>query len=140
MASAVPYISFHGNAAEMMNYYQSVFGGELNVLTYGDQMDNGAQFPFEAPREAVAHATLTGPFNLAGGDDLQDNSGELNRGDLSFVIEVDTPEEGEEIIAKLTADGGKVTMPFAQAPWGDHYGQLEDKYGMAWHVSTRANR
>lgn len=131
-----PYISFHGNAAEMLRYYQSIFGGELDIMTYGDQQDNGAQFPFEAPRDAVAHATLTGPFNLTGGDDLADNSGQLNRGDLSFVIEADSVEEGTRIIEALTADGGKVTMQFAQAPWGDHYGQCEDKYGMARHISV----
>ncbi|MDY5785097.1 VOC family protein [Corynebacterium sp.] len=138
MARTLPYISFHGNAAEMLNYYHSVFGGELNVLTYGEQMDNGAEFPFEAPRDAVAHGTLTGVFNLSGGDDLEDSSGSLNRGDLSFVLEVDSPEEGEMYIAALAADGGQVTMPFTQAPWGDHYGQVEDKYGMAWHVSTHS--
>ena len=27
-------------------------------------------------------------------------------------------------------------MQFAQAPWGDHYGQCEDKYGMARHISV----
>lgn len=140
MAQTAPYISFHGNAAEMFAYYHSVFGGELEIMTYGEQIDNGAQFPFDAPRDAVAHGKLTGPFTLTGGDDLQDNSGTLNRGDLSFVIEVTTVEEGADYVAKLTADGGRETMPFAQAPWGEHYGQLEDKYGMAWHVATHTAR
>lgn len=81
---------------------------------------------------------MTGVFNLAGGDDLEDNSGVLNRGDFSFVVEVDSVDEGNRIIEALTRDGGRVTMPFMQAPWGDHYGQCEDKYGMAWHVSTAA--
>ncbi|MCT1444476.1 VOC family protein [Corynebacterium sanguinis] len=138
MAQTVPYLSFHGNATEMFGYYHSIFGGELKIMTYGEQMNNGAEFPFEAPRDAVAHGTLTGVFNLAGGDDLEDNSGVLNRGDFSFVVEVDSVDEGNRIIEALTRDGGRVTMPFMQAPWGDHYGQCEDKYGMAWHVSTAA--
>ncbi|SDL63719.1 PhnB protein [Corynebacterium mycetoides] len=131
-----PYISFHGNAAEMLRYYQSIFGGELELMTYGDQMVNGAEFPFEAPREAVAHGKLTGVFNLTGGDDIQDPSGVLDCGAFSFVVEVDSVEEGTRIVGELTADGGAVTMPFQQAPWGDYYGQCEDKYGMAWHIST----
>ncbi|AWB83762.1 VOC family protein [Corynebacterium liangguodongii] len=138
MPATYPYISFHGNAAEMFTYYHSIFGGELEVLTYGDQLDNGAEFPFPAPREAVAHGKLTGTFNLTGSDDLSDNSGALNRGDCSFVYEADDVEEGRRIIDALTKDGGRVTMPFERAPWGDHYGQCEDAYGMAWHISATA--
>ena len=39
------YVSFPGNAREMLEYYHSVFGGELEILTYGEQLDNGVQFP-----------------------------------------------------------------------------------------------
>lgn len=44
------YVSFPGNGREMLEYYHSVFGGELEILTYGDQLDNGVQFPFDPPR------------------------------------------------------------------------------------------
>lgn len=110
MTAVYPYISFPRNATEI--------------------------FTFPAPRDAVAHGKLTGAFNLTGGDDLAGSGETLNRGDLPFVIEVDSVEEGERIIDTLVADGGKITMPFEHAPWGDHYGQCEDKYAMAWHVST----
>lgn len=48
-------------------------------------------------------------------------------------------EEGEQIIEKLTR-GGKVTMPFAKAPWGAHFGVVEDKFGLAWNITTGDGR
>ena len=31
-----PYLSFRGQARDAMAYYQSIFGGELAVTTFGD--------------------------------------------------------------------------------------------------------
>jgi PhnB protein len=33
------------------------------------------------------------------------------------------------------ADGGTVTMPLEQAPWGDWFGQLTDRFGVDWMVN-----
>ncbi len=30
------------------------------------------------------------------------------------------------------AAGGTVDMPLEQAPWGDHFGQLTDRFGIGW--------
>ena len=130
------YVSFPGNAREALEFYHGVFGGELKILTYGEQLDQGVQFPFDPPRDAVAHGTLTGPFTLGGGDDLQNQKDVLDRGVFGFTAEVESVEEGEHLIERLTAGGGKVTMPFAQAPWGAYFGVLEDKFGLAWNIST----
>jgi PhnB protein len=31
-----PYLNFNGNCADAMKFYQSVFGGELDMSSYGD--------------------------------------------------------------------------------------------------------
>ena len=79
------YVSFPGNAREALEFYHGVFGGELKILTYGEQLDQGAQFPFDPPRDAIAHGTLTGPFTIGGGDDLQ------NQKDPSIVASLVSP-------------------------------------------------
>ena len=56
-----PYISFPGNARDVFEYYHSVFGGDLEMLTYGEQLDNGVEFPFDPPRDAVSYTHLTLP-------------------------------------------------------------------------------
>ncbi len=134
------YVSFPGNAREALEFYHEVFGGELDIITYGEQLDRGAQFPFDPPRDAVAHGTLTGPFTFGGGDDLQNNADVLDRGVFGFTADVDSVEEGEQLIEKFTRGGGKVTMPFAQAPWGAHFGVVEDKFGLAWNITTGDGR
>lgn len=35
----VPYYAFPGNAREAMEFYQTVFGGELNIMTFGQMGD-----------------------------------------------------------------------------------------------------
>lgn len=37
------------------------------------------------------------------------------------------------------AAGGTVTMPREVAPWGDAFGQLDDKYGVSWMVNITAS-
>ena len=36
MAILNPYLNFEGRTLEAMEFYQSVFGGELNVMAFGD--------------------------------------------------------------------------------------------------------
>ena len=59
MASRLnPYISFTDNAREAMEFYQSVFGGDLRVNTFGE---------FGGPAEQadkVMHAMLESPNGL----------------------------------------------------------------------------
>lgn len=131
------YVSFPSNAREVLEFYQSVFGGDLELLTYGEQLDQGVKFLFDPPHDAVAHATLTGPFTITGGDDLERNEARLNRGDLGFTANVETPEEGEALYARLAGDGGSAVMPFALAPWGDYFGVVEDKFGVRWNVTKQ---
>lgn len=135
MTRFTPYISFPGNAEEMLTFYHSVFGGDMVIQKYEDMNTEG--FPFTPPPGAVAHATLRSEaFSVCGGDDIQEEPEPFSRGNLSFLLEPETVEEAEKLIAALTADGGKVTMPFEQAPWGDFYGQADDKFGMAWQFSV----
>lgn len=108
------YVSFPDNAREALEFYHEVFGGELDIMTYGEQP--------------------------GGGDDLQNNSSTLERGVFGFTAGVESTDEGEQLIAKLTRGGGKVTMPFAKAPWGAHFGGVEDKFGLAWNISTGDGR
>ena len=53
MATLNPYLQFVGNAREAATFYQEVFGGELNVMTFGD-MGGGPG----VPDDGVMHAQL----------------------------------------------------------------------------------
>lgn len=136
--NTTPYISFPGNARDVFDYYYSVFGGDLEILTYGEQLDSGVEFPFDPPRDAIAHGTLRGPFTLGGGDDLQNSRDRLTPGDIGFTVEFDSVEEAEKIYAAL-ADGGDASMPFAKAPWGDYFGMVVDRFGVGFNITVPAS-
>lgn len=56
-----PYISFHTNAREAMEFYQSVFGGELTLSTFAEFGDMGV--PADEANN-IMHAQLTTPNGL----------------------------------------------------------------------------
>lgn len=128
-----PYITFPGTAGEAFAYYRDVFGGELEVMTYDDFPDLSG-FPFTPPPGAVAHGVLSGGLlTLTGGDGIAEPGQELPplASDVySFLIGLDTVEEARALIDTVTSSGGRLAMPFELAPWGDHYGQVIDRYGV----------
>lgn len=92
--------------------------------------------PFTPPDDAVAHAQLEGPVAIAGGDSMSENPDPLNIHNYSFLLYFESVEEAQELIEKFTSTGGKIEMPFEQAPWGDHYGQIVDKFGVLWALNV----
>ena len=63
MASRLnPYLNFQSDAREAIEFYRDVFGGELNVMTFGDM---GGE-----PADGVMHAQLETPsgFTLMASD------------------------------------------------------------------------
>ncbi len=131
-----PYISFPGNAADAFPYYRDLFGGRLEVMTYA-QFPSMEGFPFTPPPEAVAHATMESPsITLTGGDGMGDGLPPLRSDVYSFLLSFDTTEEATGFIDKVNSTGGEVAMPFEMAPWGDHYGQVRDRFGIRWDVNV----
>ncbi|MFC4242087.1 VOC family protein [Gryllotalpicola reticulitermitis] len=125
--SFTPYLSFRGQAREAMGFYQSVFGGELNVTTFAEgNMTDGVN-----PDE-VMHSQIDGPVPLMGADVPE--SMPLTQGSsisLCFSGDASGLDTGRDYWAKL-AEGGQVSMPLDLAPWGDYYGSVTDKFGMSW--------
>jgi PhnB protein len=126
-----PYLNFRDNAREAMEFYRSVFGGELTVSTFGEgQM---AKDPSE--NDKVMHAMLTAPngFVLMGSD--TPSSMEFSRGSAySVSLSGDDEPELRGYWDRLSA-GATITMPLEKAPWGDSFGMLVDRFGVSWLVN-----
>jgi PhnB protein len=127
-----PYISFRGTAREALEFYQSVFGGELDLSTFSDFSMPGIA---EDEANLVMHGQLEAPGGmvLMGADTPR--SMELAEGS-SITISLSGADEAElrGYWDKL-AEGGTVTMPLEVAPWGDAFGQLTDRFGVSWMVN-----
>ena len=126
-----PYLSFRDNAAEAMSYYQSVFGGTLESTSFAEM--NASDDPSEA--EKVMHSVLTtdNGFVLMGSD--TPNGMDLDAGSsISISLSGNDAEELRGYWDRLL-DGGQMTLPLEQAPWGDLFGMLTDRYGINWMIS-----
>ncbi|WP_026820608.1 VOC family protein [Arthrobacter castelli] len=126
------YISLPGNADEAFAHWQEVFGGQLELMKYGDADLEG--MPFEPDPDLVAHAVLHTPGgDIAGGDGMPGEGGLPLRGTAySLLYSVDDPAEARTLIQLLLDGGGSVNMPFEVAPWGDWYGQVFDRFDVMW--------
>jgi PhnB protein len=128
-----PYIGFRGNAREAIEFYSSVFGGDLTVSTFAEF--HASQDPSED--NLVMHSVLTAPNGLT--LMVSDVPGRMsyNPGDnISVSLSGNSEDEAalEGYWGKLS-EGATITMPLAKAIWGDAFGMLIDKFGITWLVN-----
>ena len=126
-----PYISFRDNARDAMQYYQSVFGGDLTMSTFAEfQM---AEDPAEADKIMHSQLDTDNGLTLMGAD--TPNAMDYDEGSrVTVSLSGDDEAELRGYWDKLV-DGGSVTMPLEQAPWGDSFGMATDRYGVNWMVN-----
>ena len=131
MASRLnPYISFKDDAREAMEFYKSVFGGTLNMNTfgeYGDQSAPDANNIMHAQLETDSGFTLMGADTPAG---MQHNPGD----NIAISLSGDDADELRGYWEKLS-DGGNVAVPLEKQMWGDEFGMCSDKFGVGWMVN-----
>ncbi len=126
-----PYLSFTGNAREAMEFYKTVFGGELTSMTYSD----GGMSQDPADKDKIMHAQLVAPngYWLMGSDTPP---GMPHTPGSAMTVSLSGDDEKElrgywDTLAK----GGTIAQPLEKAPWGDSFGMLTDKFGTPWMVN-----
>jgi PhnB protein len=130
-----PYLSFRDNAREAMNFYQAVFGGELTMSTFGEFQ--ASDDPAES--EKIMHGMLTTPQGMVlMGADTPNSMGYTTGASISISLSGDDEAELRGYYEKLSGDGGTVTVPMEQSPWGDIFGMCTDRFGTAWLVNVNS--
>ena len=131
-----PYLSFRDTARDAMEFYQTVFGGKLTLSTFKEY--HASPDPNEDNK--IMHGMLEGAngITLMGAD--TPNSMEYNAGSNgSISLSGDNHAELKTFFEKLTA-GGTITQPLEQAPWGDSFGMVVDKFGVNWLVNIAGKK
>ena len=127
-----PYLGFRDSARQAMDFYQSVFGGELVCNTFAEF--GASEDPSE--QDKVMHSQLTTDNGLVLMAADTPNSMEFQSGGaISVSLSGDDEAELRGYWDKLS-DGGTVTMPFEPAPWGDTFGMCVDRFGVSWLVNA----
>lgn len=126
-----PYLGFRNTAREAMDFYQTVFGGELTRSTFAEF--HASQDPAE--QDKVMHSMLTTDRGLVLMAADTPNSMDYSPGNnYSVSLSGEDDAELRGYWDKLSA-GGRVTVPLEQAPWGDSFGMCVDKFGVSWMVN-----
>ena len=129
-----PYFSFRGEAREALAFYQSVFGGSVESTTFAE-MPGDPQH--EVDPNHLMHGLLQG-----------DNGIVLMAADTPPSMDAPAPTTSislsgdDESLLRGYFDGLSAgatnVMPLNQAPWGDTFGMLTDKFGVPWMVNITA--
>ena len=134
-----PYLNFRGEAREALDFYHSVFGGELTVSSFGDL---GADDVAEEERALVMHGQLETPagFTLM----ASDVPGHLDYtpGTNQFSISLSGPSDDDAQLRSYwqkLGEGATIGEPLATAPWGASFGMLTDRFGVNWMVNISAD-
>lgn len=126
MTGLTPYLSLPGTAREALTYYRDVFGGELVLHTRAEAGAPGDP-------DAIAHGMLQGPVELFASD-AQAGEPTLDVSGLLFsLLGTADPDTLERWFA-LLAEHGTDIDPLQKRPWGDHDGQVTDRYGVRWLI------
>ena len=129
-----PYINFNGEAEEAMNFYKSVFGGELTLSRFGDVQGMPVEDQY---KQYIMHADLTASDIRFFASDANAHGGVQVGQNMAMSLSGDYDAKLTEYFEGLAA-GGNVTEPLKTAPWGDKFGMLTDKFGINWMVNISA--
>ena len=126
-----PYLSFNANAREAMEFYKSVFGGNLVLNTFKD---------FHASQESaegnkIMHSVLEADNGITFMASDTPSGMEYHPGaSISMSLSGDNETELKGYWDKLS-QGGQIMMPLEKAPWGDTFGMLSDQFGINWLIN-----
>ncbi|GGS98206.1 VOC family protein [Planobispora rosea] len=130
---SVTHLNFRGDARAALEFYRSVFGGHLAVVTYEDA--GNPQDPTEADRVMWGQVVADNGFHVMAYD--VPSRLPWSRGENAFFLSL-RGETAEEITAywEKLSDGATIAQPLGPAQWAPLYGMLTDRFGVVWVVDV----
>ena len=131
----VVHLNFRGEARAALEFYQTVFGGDLAAVSYKDA--GNVQEPSEADQVMWGQVAADNGFRVMAYD--VPSRLPWNRGENSFFVSLRGPD-AEEIAGcwEKLAQGATIVQPLAPAGWSALYGMLHDKFGVTWVLDVVA--
>jgi PhnB protein len=123
------HLNFRGDARAALEFYQSVFGGDIVIITYKDA--HNVQDPSEADRVMWGQVAAPNGFRVMAYDVPSQTP--WNPGENPFFVSVrgDLDKEITALWEQLSV-GANVVQPLAPSGWAPLYGMLKDRFGITW--------
>ena len=133
--STTTHLNFRGDARAALEFYQSVFGGEITLFTYQDA--HNVQDPAEADQIMWGQVLADNGFHVMAFDVPARTPWE--QGQNSYYVSVRCAS-AEEITAhwKGLSEGATIVQDLAPAGWAPLYGMLKDRFGVVWVLDVTA--
>ena len=124
MATLIPYLVFSGNCKEALEFYATVFHGEIiSIQTFGEapmgfpESSKGRIFDSEFKAENI---------HFKASDDLPPNQTVTKGTNFSLFVSFSDAKFKKKAFQKLSKEG---SILFSL---DENFGMLKDKYGMQW--------
>ncbi|MBB6735156.1 VOC family protein [Cohnella zeiphila] len=132
-AQLTPYIESK-DARAQAEFYMHALGGEVRFLMTHGQVPGVP----EAMKDKVMHMAIgiAGENALFLSDEFVPTEGKGGRGSLTLSLTFPSEAAAREAYANL-GEGGRDVYPFELQPWGGHYGEVEDKFGIYWKITKQ---
>jgi len=130
------YLNYPGNCREAFDFYQSIIGGELQIMTFAEMPMEGMEVS-EKDKDKTVHACLTleDGSNIMASDHLEGFGPDLKVGNnFSLYFPAKSRSDADRVY-KALSQGGRELMPMNDVPWGAYFGMLTDKFDIQWMIS-----
>ena len=131
MASRLnPYLNFNGNARQALEFYRSVFGGNLTLSTFAEL---GAADGPDADKIMHGQLETDAGYTVMAAD----VPGHMQyQPPAGFAVSL-SGDDGDALHSywdKLSGSG-TTTVPLQKQVWGDEFGMCTDQFGIPWMVN-----
>ena len=125
------HINYCGNCEEAFRFYQSIFGGELHLLSY--KHSNSKRDLPEGWGDKIVHGSITiHNLNIAGADVFPEEY--IRPQGFHLLLQIESKEECRRLFDALSQQGS-TTMPLQETFWSQLYGIVVDQYGISWEIN-----
>jgi PhnB protein len=131
------HLNFKGNARQALMFYQSVFSGQLSIVTYSDGHDSQAA---DKPDHVMWGQVLADSgFRIMAYDVQTAKSWHPGDNAIYVVIEGATEDGIAGYWSNLNVDA-EIIQPLRPSTWSPLSGMLKDQFGVVWVLSVVNDR
>ena len=127
------YLSFDGNAAEAMRFYERTLGGTMQMMMTMGEAPGAEQFPPGAAQRIMHAALAYGDGMLMASDTMPGQAYEGMKG-FGVALTLKSVAEARRVFDAF-AEGGTVSMPFEKTFWVEGFGMVTDRFGTPWLIN-----
>lgn len=127
------HVNFRGNAREALEYYHSIFGGDIIAVPYGDVA--AGQDADQADQLSWGQVVAPSGFRVMAYDVQNTKPWDPGTNPFYHALSGTDADEVRRLWDAL-AEGSTVEEPFGPSVFSPLYGKLTDRFGVTWIVSV----